>query len=169
MQFNGSFNSFYGLSNEELERVYVAWCNGLSDATAFLQRFELLEVVRIQFCKRLLKIEFCFQPVLKVLDLEGNSLSVINIKQLGQLEELYVHTNKLKEIDVTNNLKLRILNVKNNQLSKIYVKHLKYLERLYLNQNLFKKVPELPPDIQILDVSRNRIADLSKIKLKQLK
>ena len=104
--------------------------------------------------------------MLKVLDLEGNSLSVINIKQLGQLEELYVHTNKLKEIDVTNNLKLRILNVKNNQLSKIYVKHLKYLERLYLNQNLFEKVPELPPDIQILDVSRNKIADLSKIKLK---
>lgn len=85
---------------------------------------------------------------LKVLDLRGNNLSVLElakIAQLHQLEKLYLNGNNLKEIPkyILELKKLKVLDISDNEIKNLpkNFDKLENLEALYIEGNKFEHFP----------------------------
>ena len=95
------------------------------------------DLVYLDFSDNQISADFCpsDSPHLKYVNCSGNSISGVNLKWNGELEEFYCSENRLKSLDVTACTSLRILDCFDNQLTSLNVSGLSELHTLLCSDN----------------------------------
>ena len=95
---------------------------------------------------------------LRVLSASGNKLATLNLSGCAQLRSLDVSKNRLESLDLSKCVNLRVVDAKKNKIASVKgIDRVRGLRELCLNGNALRTLPKLPPTLQVLGVSGNRL------------
>lgn len=103
-------------------------------------------------------------------DCHGNSLIMLDVSALTDLQYLDCSYNRLDDLDLCNNRQLQAINAEHNRLEELAVKHLSGLRLLNCSQNRLRELDlEGLKSLEVLDVQGNPLHRLGRSTVGKLK
>ena len=159
------------LSDEELVKVTVIDIGENSEFRTINEFPRVASVKGIEYFPNLEKIDVSGNQIyainlkenkkLKILDVDSNDIASLDISQNPNLEELYCSDNGLKKLDVWKNRKLKRLFCNDNKLSELNVSKNRKLCDLSFSNNKVRQINlSKCKELQNLYCEKNKLSEL---------